>query len=212
MKKKGIKLIHIFEFEWEEKQEICKSLISSALNLYKYTYDVKQCTIKLVNKNISNDFLLKNHIPGSTESIYQLGLLYNDELIQLICINYSKTQNKYELVRICTKLYSNVINGFNALIDYQPFEYLIHYLDRSKFFIEKFLNNKFIVTKYTKPKYMYWKHDIGLITQDQLTKPYVTKLLGKDKYLTQFNINENMIINSFYQLFDCGDIEMEYRK
>ena len=59
---------------------------------------------------------------------------------------------------------------------------------------------------------MYWKHGVGLITQDQLTKPYVTKLLGKDKYLTQFNINENMIINSFYQLFDCGDIEMEYKK
>ena len=52
-KEKGIRLIHIFENDWRNNEEICKSIISSALGIYKETIYARKCEVKKLNmKNI----------------------------------------------------------------------------------------------------------------------------------------------------------------
>lgn len=45
-KEKGIRLIHIFEYEWVTKPEICKSLISSALGVFSDIFYAEDCEVR----------------------------------------------------------------------------------------------------------------------------------------------------------------------
>ena len=55
---KNIYLIHIFENEWNEHQEICKSIIASALGIYDKKIYAKDCSIKEVNSKEAKQDLI----------------------------------------------------------------------------------------------------------------------------------------------------------
>lgn len=61
-------------------------------------------------------FLNKNHIHGYIRSKIKLGLFYKNELVSLMI--FRKIKNEYELIRFCSKLNINIINGANKLFKY----------------------------------------------------------------------------------------------
>lgn len=61
---KGIRLIHIFEHEWLMKKDIIKSIISSALGIYKNKIYARECEIREVNSKEARIFLEENHLQG----------------------------------------------------------------------------------------------------------------------------------------------------
>lgn len=78
----GISLIHIFEFEWLSSKEICKQIISLALESDIESANIHDCKIKKI---------------GHTK---YLGLYFSNKLISIFCI--------FEQNQIC--LCSNVNN------------------------------------------------------------------------------------------------------
>ena len=73
--KKNIQLFHFFEDELIEKYEIIESILKNKLGLSNKTL-LADCIIKEVNFKKSNEFLIKNHIQGNTNSLIKIGL-YN---------------------------------------------------------------------------------------------------------------------------------------
>lgn len=136
--KQGIKLIHIWEDEWIEKQEIIKSRIKNLLLKNDKTIFARQCIIKEVSKTDERLFLESNHLQGYIVSKYCYGLYIKDtnELVSLISFGksrYDKTY-EYELYRFVNKQGITVIGGASKLFNHfvKQFEHvsIITYADR----------------------------------------------------------------------------------
>jgi len=133
---KGIQLIHIFEDEWLDKQDIVKSRLKNLLGLTENKIYARKCEIKEVPTKEKTKFLNDNHIQGSVGSKVNLGLYHNNELVSIMTFGKRGVikHNKIELLRFCNKLNTNVIGGASKLLkhfisQYEPKE-IISYADR----------------------------------------------------------------------------------
>lgn len=209
---KGIRLIHIFEYEWNEKQEICKSIVSSALGVYNQRIYARDCEIRDVDSIESKVFLDENHIQGNVNSSYRLGLYYNGELVQLITIGNSRfKRGEVELLRMCTKKFTQVIGGFSRLMKHQPYTQVISFVDLAKFSGSAYESIGFSIISQTKPSYVYFNQSYGVVSRYQAQKKRLPKLLG-DKYDDSKTEIENMTENRFLMIYDCGTLKLRYEK
>ena len=116
----NIKLIHIWEHDWvnKEKQQKIKYIIDNILNTSLPYIDPKYCSIK----QISNDEASKLYNIYSLQKyknchlIY--GLYYNNELIQFIGINKINNYGNYKIILRCTNLNYKISQGYCSLIKY----------------------------------------------------------------------------------------------
>lgn len=119
---KDIQLIHVWEDDWDNKQEIVKSIILKKLKKSN-TISSKDCEIKEINE--TDQFLIENNLESPIKSDINIGLFYIDEQFGLMCLN--KVDDSYHITRFCYKNYTFVDNGFETML---------------KFFIEKYKPNK----------------------------------------------------------------------
>lgn len=209
--KLGIRLIHITDWEWKNKQDICKSIILSAIGIHNTVVYARNCEIKEVSTSEAYVFLEENHIQGYINSHYRLGLYYNNELIQFICIGKSRyKQDEYELLRMCTKINTQVVGGFSKLIKHQPYNNIISYIDRSKFTGKGYYNIGFIYISDTPISYSYYKQNHKL-NRVSAQKHKLAQLLG-DKFDETQTEYINMVSNGWNCVYDCGNIKVQYKR
>ena len=92
--KQGIHLIHIFENEWNFKQEIVKSRIKNLLGIYDKVVYARKCEVKEVSSKDSFDFQCQNHIQGGVHCSVNLGLYYDNELVSLMTFSKPRLNKK----------------------------------------------------------------------------------------------------------------------
>lgn len=115
----GIGLMHIFEDEWYQKNDIIKSMIANRLNLNIEKIHARKCKVVELTKQERQNFFNTNHIEGDTVAIKAFGLTFNDELVSAISLRkpFHKThKDKVEIARSCSKLNINVVGGVSRLI------------------------------------------------------------------------------------------------
>jgi len=140
MNLKGYSLIQIFSDEWENKREICESMISQRLGCVKQKLNARDLTFKQVDKTLSKYFFEETHISGNTRNFIAFGLFDRQE--KLICaMSFRKPiQKKYintaELARFSTKLNTLVNGGASKLMKHSEqklkemgFEQILSYSD-----------------------------------------------------------------------------------
>lgn len=207
--KKNIKLIHIFEDEWLNKQEIIKSIIKCALNKFNKKIYARKCELKIVSTDESKIFLNENHIQGYINGD-NYGLYYNDKLVQMITLGKNRfKKNEIELLRMCTKLNTQVIGGFSKLMKNQPYNEVHSYIDRRLFNGKGYFSCNWKFERYSQPSYTYFikgKRENRMNWQKHHLKD---KLKIYDKSLTE---HQNMNNNGFYRIYDCGTIKVKYTK
>lgn len=208
--KLGIRLIHIFENEWHEHKDICKSLIKSALGLYEMRVYARDCKIKSVSSKDAGEFLNTNHLQGAINSSYRLGLYYNEELVQLITIGKSRFKDgEFELLRMCSKLDWQIIGGFSKLMKHQPYNEMISYVDRGKFSGTGYFSSGWEFVSYTPISYFY-ANAKATISRYQAQKHKLQRILRVfDPQLTEA---ENMKNNHWFRIYDCGNLKVLYRR
>ena len=212
--KQGIQLIHIFEDEWRDKQDIVKSRLMNILGLTPNKIYARKTVVKEVSPKDSKEFLDNNHIQGNVNSSIKLGLYYNDELVSLMTFGKGRIamggdSNQYELLRFCNKLDTTVIGGADKLLKYfiktyKPKE-IISYADRRWSQGGLYNKLKFINTHNSNPNYHYIinnkrKHRFGF-------RKSILVNQGYNKDLTEHQI---MLERKIYRIYDCGT--MVYKK
>lgn len=207
---KGIRLLHIFEDDWVLKKDICKSIIKSALGIYDNKIYARKCIFQKLDSKKGFDFVEKNHLQGGVNRGEYFGLLYNNDIVQVIQIGKSRfKKDELELLRMCTKLNTQVLGGFSKLLKNQPYTNFISYIDRSLYSGQSYKECGFNFLNYTKPNYFYVVNGI----RENRIKYQKHKL---SKILLKFDINktevENMNDNGYYQVFDCGNMKVSYEK
>ncbi len=211
---KGIRLIHIYEDDWNYKKEIVKSRIKNLLKGNDTKIYARKTDIRLVDKTESQKFLLENHIQGSSISQVNLGLYYNNELISLMTFGYRKISgsNSLELHRFCNKLNTSVIGGASKLFSYfinnYQFEELLSYADRSWSIGELYNTLGFELVGKTKPNY-WWV--INGIKKHRLnfTK---TQLIKKELLLEGETEVQCMWRLKYHRIYDSGSLIYKFKQ
>ena len=216
----GIRLINIFEDEWLEKQEICKSRILNLIGKSKKIH-ARKCHIKEITYQETQKFLSENHIQGPVVSKYNLALLFNEEIVSVMTfgslrknLGSSHKEGYFELLRFCNKLNTTVIGGASRLFayfikTYKPIE-ILSYADRRWSQGNLYENLGFTFIDNTKPNYFY----IDGKKQVRINRFNFRKNVLVEKYNCPQDVSEVEFCNSigFYQVFDCGNKKYIWRK
>ena len=208
--KQGIRLIHIFEDEWLNKQDIVKSRLKNILGLTKDKLYARKCEIKEISSQESRVFLDTNHLQGNVNSSIRLGLFYDNELVSLMTfgslrksMGQKPLDGSYELLRFCNKLDTSVIGGADRLLKYfiktyQPKE-IISYADRR--WSQGGLYNKlgFEFIHDSEPNYFYI---IGKTREHRFK--YRKDVLIKEGFDKNNTERQIMLDREIHRIYDCG--------
>lgn len=211
---RGVQLIHIFEDDWNHKQDIIKSMILNKLDKTKNKIYANDTEIKEIkNINLVRSFLEKNHIQGFVGSKVQVGLFYNNELVSLIIFGNRKGKriinNEYELLRFCNKLNTEVIDGLSTLFNYfiktyNPTE-IITYADRSISQGESYEKLGFFLIETISPNYSYV---IDNVKQSRYN--YKKTILIKEGFDPEKTEHEIMLERKIYRIYNSGQLKYKY--
>lgn len=207
----GVRLIHIFEDEWDQKQELVKSRLRHLLTNTSQRIHARNCVIKQIDSKQKNLFLQQHHIMGDDVSAIRYGAFYNDQLVGVMTFSLSNfvkggDGSVYELNRFATKQDTRVVGLASKMFtrfvrDYSPQE-VVSYCDRRwnqgntyKLMGFKFVGstppNYWYMYKYADRKHRsnYMKHKISNHTNEKLTEWQIMQDDGYDR------------------IWDCGNLK-----
>jgi hypothetical protein len=201
----GIRLIHIFEDEWNEKQEIVKSRLENIFGKTPNKIYARKCEIREVSSKEYKEFMENNHLQGGGLSSVRVGLFYDGELVS--CMGFRKPQQMmrkvttgYELIRFANKLHTDVVGGASKLLKYfiktyNPVE-LISYADLRWSQGELYEKLGFEKEKTTGPTY-----------------EYVVGNQRKHRYYLLYNLKlSKEEMEKYPKIYDCGKIRYKWTK
>ena len=136
---RGIRLIHIWEDDWNTKSEIIKSQVKNLIGLSKKIWARKCKVVEITDVKLVKDFLNSNHIQGWVNSKLKLGLIYEEKLVSIMTFDSFEGRKKmsvgeYNLNRFCNLLEHSVVGGASKLLNYFVEKFnptrIISYADR----------------------------------------------------------------------------------
>lgn len=158
--KKGIRLIHIYQYEWDNPLTNLKikSLLKIALGKPDKRIYARECEIKQISDKEASNLNNKVHLQNHRKAHITYGLFYRNELVQLMSFSKNK-KYEWEIIRGCPGSNNIVVGGVSKLFkhfieDYNPKE-IFSYCDFNKFDGKSYeaLGMKFI--GYTGPDMKY---------------------------------------------------------
>lgn len=217
---KEIQLIHIFEDEWINKEDIVKSKLKNILSLSEKSIYGRECEVREIDTKTKNIFLEEYHIQGGDKSNVKLGLFYNTSLVGVMTFGNRRLalgkrkseESEYELIRFATS--TNVAGGasklfFHFVKNYSP-KKIISYADRRWSFSKNVVYDKmgFVKVNNGKPNYWYIGNTFDRIHRFNFRKNVLNEKLEKfDSNLTEW---ENMQMNGYDRIWDCGHLVYEW--
>jgi hypothetical protein len=194
---KGIQLFHIWEWEWNLKQEIIKSLIKSKLGIFEKKIGASKCKIKELSNQEYQIFCEENHLQGSCGAKVKLGLYFKEELIQIMSFGVPRFTNNFEweILRECSKLGYYIIGGKQRLWKYFIKKWnpnnCISYCDFGKFTGDSYLKLGFKKERLNKPGFVWWDDKKNQIFW---RNPYKNKEMEQARYLKLFDAGQLIFI------------------
>lgn len=210
--KAKIRLIHIFEHEWLFNRDKIKSLIRSALGIYSIRLYARKCQIKPIDADTYRQFLLANHLQCAVNSSIRYGLFYQDELVSVIGFGKSRfKKDEIELHRYCVKANYQIVGGFSKLIKYvcvnEHITKFVSYVDFSHFNGRGYKKAGFTLEYLTQPSYIYIKGS-EIKSRMQCQKHKLSAFLSA--YYDDLSESDNMRLNGWYKVYDCGNLKLKY--
>lgn len=217
--KKGIQLIHIFEYEWNDidKQIKLLELIKSKLITPDTILYARNTELRQVSDSEAEVFLSKYHLQGNAPATIKLGLYNDEELVSILTFGVPRFNNNYtyEVIRYCNKFGIGIVGGIEKLykyfIDTYSPESVITYSDISKFtgnVYSKIGFKPIQPSSITEPGYVWINEETNLVMQRYQTQKQ--KLLKSGLGTEEQTEKEIMLNNGFLQVYNCGNIKMEW--
>lgn len=169
---KGIRLIHIWEYEWENDRQrsILENIILSACGKIQNKIYARNCKIEVRKSKLMKEFFEENNIQGFRGGKFAICLIYNNETIMSYIIGkafFGKGKYEWEVIRGATKLGYNIVGGASKIWKYFKENYnpqsCVYYVDYNYFdgkSIQYLDNFKFIKTQ---PGFKNWWKNSGEI-------------------------------------------------
>jgi len=122
----GIRLIHIYEYEWTDPimQRKIKMMLNIALGRCNNKIYARKCTIKQITNKEARVLNAQIHLQGHRNAQITYGLFYENKLVQLMSFSHTKynknlkSNNDWEIIRGCPGSNNIVIGGVSKLLKY----------------------------------------------------------------------------------------------
>lgn len=217
---KGVRLIHIFGYEWKYKQKILKSIISNALCKNKNRIYARKCEIRKVDSYECSKFLNENHRQGKVGSSVRLGLYFENKLVSIMTFGklrktIGSNGDGYELLRFCSTLNTCVVGGASKLFNYFIKTYSPNYIrsfsDRAHTTGNIYKLLGFVEVNRSTPGYCW----VNINTEKayhrmNAQKQNIKKFLNDDSIDLTKSEREIMTEHRFARVFDSGTITWEW--
>lgn len=210
--KQDIQLIHIFEDEWLDKQDIVKSRLKGLLGLNNVIY-ARHCECREVSSKDAMKFLNENHLQGAIGSTYRYGLYYEDKLVSLMTFGKSRfNKNEFELLRFCNVLWTSVVGGASKLfkhfaVTHPEIKEVISYADRRWSRGNLYEKIGFVKESISKPSYFYIVN--GRRENRVNYQKHILVTQGYDKNKSEHEIMKE---RGIYRIYDCGALKYRYTR
>jgi hypothetical protein len=204
--KKGIRLVQIFEYEWEEKREIVKSRLRSILGCDERIF-ARQCSVKEVSAEETRLFLESQHIQGSCQSSVRQGLFYRDKLVAIMTFGRPRFSKQYqwELLRYCST--STIVGGASKLLQAFKKEYaptnIMSYADLRWSDGNLYSALGFSRLRISDPNYFYFKGSQRWSRYAFQKSRMAERLENFDKSATE---HANAFANGYRRCWDAGNL------
>lgn len=207
----GIRLIHVWEHE--KNNPIMKSIISAALGSFERTIYARKCTIERLTWAETSAFLNENHIQGAgAPTPENIGLKCDGELVAVMTFakpRFGPVKQDWELVRFASSIGTKVVGGAGKLWNKRPSGTIITYSDRRLFTGELYERLGFTKVNESKPGYFYVNAEGDTVSRFKAQKHRLPDLLG-DKFNPEMTELENMKVNRWMKISDCGAVRWVY--
>ena len=139
--KLGYRLIHIYQYEWDDinQQEKIKQLLRIACGKVNERIYARNCEVKIIKNKEARLLNDKVHLQNHRNAKVTYGLFYKNELVQLMSFSKRKKglDTDWEIIRGCPGSNNVVIGGVSKLFthfvkDYNPTS-IFSYCDFNKF-------------------------------------------------------------------------------
>jgi len=221
---RSIRVIQMWDFEWNTKQEIVKSRIRNLLGISPTKVFARKLTPKVITSKEARQFFDEVHLGGFLPAKYHIGLLdAQGTIISAMSVSNKGrlgiSAHQAELLRFASKLDYVVVGGLSKLMKFllnvvapelskQP---IVSYADKRWSWSINcgYTHAGFKFIRTTEPSYWYVKS--GKIYHRTLFMKHLLpkKLTMFDSELTEF---ENMTLNKYDRIWDCGELVYVYDK
>lgn len=216
-RKQGIRLIHIFEDDWNNRKEIIQHKLLHILHKEENSLKIggRKCNIKKITFQESKKFLDKFHIQGHASATVYLGSFYKEQLVAVMTFKReSNKSNKWELNRYATNwnyslpgVASKMFSFF--ITEYKPVE-IKSFLDRcwnTEDNINVYNKLGFYVENVLPPDYKYVK-GMTCIHKFNFRKEKLSK-----KYNLPLSMTEKEMANKLkiYRIWNCGLVKYVWK-
>lgn len=199
----GIRIIHIWEHEWRDRQAQVKDYLRSACGKNQFRIGARKCEFKEINKNIAKDFLNETHIQGGVNAIlFAIGCYHHDKLIGVCSFGKHHRNNKDIVLNRFACLPNYTVSGFLAkasklaALKYGTIYSWAHY---AKSQAKGYLSAGWKVVTVHKPDYFYVDPQSKIISKQARRKSAVNTPEGMTE-------REHAKIDGLRRVWDCGKI------
>jgi len=203
-RERNIRLIQIFEDEWDLKSDIVKSRLNNILGKTSNVLYARKCTVKEISSSDAADFCNQNHIMGQGRSNARLGLFYQDQLVSVMTFSKSNLSRKvvgWEINRFASLLNLNIPGGASKLFSafqkmFDP-DQVISYADNRWSTGNLYASLGFKKASDGSPNYWYIKSNYP----ERIHRFSLRKNIADDNSLTEFANRKNQ---GYDRIWDCG--------
>ena len=130
----GISLFHVFEDEWNTKQDIVKSMLLHRVGGSARHIHARGCTVESINAKERQEFFDKNHIDGDVNAKNAIGLKFDGALVSCMSFRapfHKKHADSLEVARYCCSLNTSIAGALGRLTSHAKrlSDRLITYVD-----------------------------------------------------------------------------------
>ena len=224
---KGIRLVHIFEDEWTDKQGQVKSRLKHFLGFYEKKIGARETKIKDLNSKERRVFLDRNHIQGMDRVSFSYGAYYNNKLIGVMSFCKPRVSmgmkgsavkvGMYELSRFAVEsgwqIYGLASKMFKHFIREEEVNEVYTYSDlrwnkiHGTGTVYEMIGMEYISR--SSPSYFYIKDGKREYRFKYRKNVLNEKLKTFDKNLTEY---QNCLNDGLDRVFDCGCDKFIWRK
>jgi hypothetical protein len=204
---KGTQLFTIFEDEWDDSKDICKSRIKNILGKTSNKVYARNCIVKESSKVEAKEFLDKTHIQGRCNFDIALSLYNNDNQISVMCFRkHSNRKYDWELVRFSSELDTLVVGGASKLLKSFCNNHngtIVSFADMRWSTGKVYEKIGFVLDGVIPPRFSYVGSKTNWKRKHRFTynKKRLVKIFDESSEATEVTISEK---NGLYRLYDCG--------
>lgn len=214
---KGIRLIHIFDDEYMNRRDVVFSLLKKFVNKID-KIGARKCKIKEINKETYKKFTDENHLQGFSPASVMIGLFFKEDLVAVIGLGKPRFNKSYEweIIRYCERQDVVILGGEAKLLEFFKRKYnpksIISYSDRRWFTGSNLIKCGFSFKESTSPNYKYFKPGYYDFMGRYNFQKYKLKNMKNFEYHEELSEIENMKLNGYSLIYDCGMNVYEWGK